>query len=390
MGRRKKHEPAKEINIHENAELKWRNELISGRFDITSVEFKMLAVLASHIDKNSDDFEYCRVSVSELGKAMGLAESNLYNVIKATANRLMKRSLSFEWYRTSRSKRKSWLYANWFSYVCYDDEFATLEWRFNDLINPLLLKVREAYVRFEAKPLMAFKCVYSNRFLLLFMQWEKLKVKEISIEELKEHFGIKDKYKLFADFRIKVIEPALSEINALSDFNVTAKPIKMGRSYTHYVFTIKRKKAVSKKSIDVVGYPVEWVEEQQKLFDQILAYGVDQNFVKGYISKRCLDDVRANLKYALDHKNTKISNFAGYLRKALEEDYGLNDLLAQAAMERIKEESLTPEQKNMRQQIAEIEAASLKNDAEILSKDEVGRLAKEFRAKLLQQKNQKE
>ena len=50
----------KEIPIRENAEIKWRNELVSGKWHLTLNEMRLLFIMASHIDKNADQFIRCK------------------------------------------------------------------------------------------------------------------------------------------------------------------------------------------------------------------------------------------------------------------------------------------------------------------------------------------
>lgn len=377
MPRKKKIEPAKEITIVEDATLKVKNELVNGKYSLSLLEMKMVMALAAHINKNADDFETCSIRVRELGEYMGLSEDKCYQSIKATAKKLLSRSLFFEWYKTTNSRKKSWLGSSWFDYIFYDDEESTVEFRFATMIKPMLLQIREAYAQLECKPLMAFKCMYSNRFLLYVVEWEKIQPHTIKIEDLRELLQLGKKYKQFGEFRTYVIEPAVREINALTEYEVTAEPVKRGRRYDSYNFYIKRKTAKAKikpkkKVVDTDAVPADWTEDQNALYNDIVGLGLLKKDAKNFINEKALEEIRISVEYAKKQDAAgKVKNFGAYLYKAIADGYGVatargaaQEEAARKAQEKDRIDNMTPEQKaaymshqDMLKQAAELTAA---------------------------------
>lgn len=384
MPRKKKIEPAKEITIVEDATVKVKNELVNGKYSLSLLEMKMVMALAAHINKNADDFETCSIRVRELGEYMGLSEDKCYQSIKATAKKLLSRSLFFEWYKTTNSLKKSWLGSSWFDYIFYDDEESTVEFRFATMIKPMLLQIREAYAQLECKPLMAFKCMYSNRFLLYVVEWEKIQPHTIKIEDLRELLQLGKKYKQFGEFRTYVIEPAVREINALTEYEVTAEPVKRGRRYDSYNFYIKRKTAKAKikpkkKAVDTDAVPAEWTENQNALYNDIVGLGLLKKDAKNFINEKALEEIRISVEYAKKQDAAgKVKNFGAYLYKAIADGYGVatargaaQEEAARKAQEKDRIDNMTPEQKaaymshqDMLKQAAELTAAGKAEKAE--------------------------
>ena len=182
---------------------------------------------------------------------------------------------------------------------------------------------------------MAFKCMYSNRLLMLIMEWEKIQPRKISIEELRDMFQLTEKYRLYADFKRFVIEPAIKEINAMSDFTVRVTPLKTGKSYTHYKFYIKRK---VKATIDIkpmdtdVEVPSEWQDWQREAYKFLTSDQnglADDEFLIQYISKTEKDLLDANIEYAMQQRaDGKVRKWPAYLRMALQGNYGFNYLIS--------------------------------------------------------------
>lgn len=376
MSRPKKIQPAKEITINADATIKWRNELVNGKYVLTLLEMRMVVALAAHIIKNIDKFEVGSISVRELGDFMGLGVDESYSKIKTLARKLRKRELFFEWYSTPNSKRKSWLVTGWFDFILYDDEFSRLEFQFSSKIEPMLLQVHEAYVKLDSKPLMAFKGMYSLRFLMLIAEWERIQPYTIAIADLREMLQLGNKYKTFADFDRHVVGVALKEINALTDFSVRAVPQKKSRAYTYYKFYIKRNPKKAIETMDTtatevsVNAPQEFTEDQQTMINELISYGIGKRVAAKLAKEYSEETIKANIDY-MQRQTTAgkvIKNQAGYLRQAITEDYAGIEVAAQAAAEAEKRSKMTPEQQaaydNMRRQIKELEEATAQSTAE--------------------------
>lgn len=370
MSRPKKIQPAKEIMINENATIKFRNELVNGKYTLSLLEMRMVIALAAHVVKNLDTFEVGSISVRDLGNFMGLGEDESYAKIKTLARRLRKRELFFEWFATPKSKRKSWLTTGWFDYLLYDDEFSALEFQFATKIEPMLLQVHEAYVKLDSKPLMAFKCMYSLRFLMLIAEWERIQPYTIAIADLRDMLQLGTKYRSYADFDRHVVGVALKEINALTDYNVRAVPQKKSRAYTHYKFYVKRNPKKTIETMDTtatevsVNAPQEFTEGQQSMINELISYGIGKRIAAKLVREHDVDDIKANIEYMHMQQvaGRTVKNVAGYLRQAITDDYAAAERAIQAAAEAAKRAKMTPEQlksyDEMKKQIAAIEAAA--------------------------------
>ncbi len=77
--------------------------------------------------------------------------------------------------------------------------------------------------------------------------------KELTIEEFKKIFGIENKkaYKVFANIKSRILEPAVSELNKNKNINfrIKYKLKKTGKKYSSIVFIIEEKQKEIKKEI---------------------------------------------------------------------------------------------------------------------------------------------
>ena len=379
-------EKIKELVVDNNAQYKMRNELVNSRYRLGVVEQRMIIALASHINKHGDDFDQCMIDANDLAKFMGLDPKSAYGQLKRTADALVKCIVSFEWYKTPKSKQKSWIKANWFDYICYDAETVTIVFKFGSLVKPLLLEVVEAYVRAEAKPLMKFRRSASYRFYNFAVEWQKLREKTISIDDLKHMLMLDDEYPLYGGLNQKVIAPAIKEINKLTDYEISYMPQKTGRKITDIVFKIKVKNKSKiqqikpkKKDIETDAVPAEWTEDKTALYNDIVGLGLLKKDAKKIINEKALEEIRISVEYAKKQDAAgKVKNFGAYLYKAIADGYGVAEAqsiareeAARKAQEKDRIDNMTPEQKaaymshqDMLKQAAELTVAGKAEKAE--------------------------
>lgn len=92
-----------------------------------------------------------------------------------------------------------------------------------------------------------FKCSYSVVFSEIFKKYEKIEIPRYSLEILRELTETKEKYKVYADFKKRVLMTAIKEINLLDDkWEYSFEEIKTGRKISSIQF-IRNKKTEEKE-----------------------------------------------------------------------------------------------------------------------------------------------
>lgn len=399
-------EQIKELVVDNNAQYKMRNELVNSRYRLGVIEQRMIIALASHINKHGDEFEQCMIDANDLAKFMELDAKSAYGQLKRAADTLVKCIVSFEWYKTPKSKSKSWIKANWFDFIYYDAETVTITFKFGSLVKPMLLEVVEAYVKAEAKPIMKFRRSASYRFFNFAVEWKKLKEKAISIDDLKHMLMLDDEYPLYGGLNQKVIAPAIKEINKLTDYEITYIPKKTGRKVTDIVFKVKTKSKIKpkKKDIEADAVPADWTEEQNNMYIELVQLGLLKKDAKMFVSEKPLEEIRISVEYTKRKQAAgKVKSLGSYLYKAIADGYGVaearaiaQEAAAAAAQAADKLACMSPEQRekyekqqNDIKQAAEMAATK---EAEEVSKEDIDwekaqKGAKEMLERLKQKSN---
>ena len=118
---------------------------------------------------------------------------------------------------------------------------------FHEKLLPYIANLKNKYTKYELVNIGAFTSTHTIRLYELCSQYRKVGEREIKLDELKDWLQISNKYKVYADFRKWVLEPAVEEINAKSDLLVSVDAITRGRRIVALKFTI----SVKKKAVNV-------------------------------------------------------------------------------------------------------------------------------------------
>lgn len=97
-----------------------------------------------------------------------------------------------------------------------------------------LLDFTKGYRKYELITAMQFKSVYSMRMYEL-MSGQKRPL-EFTFEDLKQRFGVKDKYKLVGHFKTRVLDIAKKELDECSPYSFNYMEIKEGRKVVGFKF----------------------------------------------------------------------------------------------------------------------------------------------------------
>ncbi|MDR6242091.1 replication initiation protein [Aureibacter tunicatorum] len=111
--------------------------------------------------------------------------------------------------------------------------------RFSMEMRPYFLNLKEQFTTYFLHNVYSFKSAYSIRvYELLIQYYPNIKSRKFDLELLKDMLEVKDRYKRFYDFRKRVIDVAVAEINVYSDIKVKYNLLKKGRAVIGIEFII--------------------------------------------------------------------------------------------------------------------------------------------------------
>ncbi len=222
------------------------NQVIEASYQLSAVEQRIVLAAISRIPKNkpiTDDKLY-PVSVNEL-QLLGVHEKTAYRDLKEGINRLYERSINLSVDGKSIKMR-------WVQEIQFLDSQSVIGIRFSKPILPFISNLSREFTKYALSDIAGINSGYGIRIYELLVQYRKIGKREISVDNLRTMLELGKKYPLFADFKKRVIDTAVDQINQYSPLKVTYEQKKTGRKATHIIFSFKEKtKNISHQNTDI-------------------------------------------------------------------------------------------------------------------------------------------
>ena len=294
------------------------NELIQASYKLTLQEARVILLLTSMIKRDDDDFKLYRIKVKDFAKFAGIEKNkNIYKQLFNLTKKLRKRDISI-------AKNDGRIMdIGWLSSSEYYSREGFVELEFSPKLKPYLLQLKERFTKYQLNNILKIKSFSGIRIYEFLKQWEKLKTKTIEISDLREVLGIsKEKYKLYGDFKRRILKPAQKEISEKTDISFNLTEIKKGRKVVMLRFNIKPKKIIGP---EIPEPPKVEKIKSTNLYQRLIDYFcVNAKDAIKVLNKHPESQILENLAYVEhQHNKGKIQNLGPYTLKAIKDDYKL-------------------------------------------------------------------
>lgn len=214
------------------------NDVIKGKQVSTLQQARFIRLMVAQIVKQDKELKTFTCRIQDFANFFNIAPTNLYSDVNNLCIELLKCQVHIG---TGNPKRP-WEAINWFSCARYDGE-GGLTLCLGEQMRPYLLELNKWYTQYQIKEIIGMKSVYGIR-LYEILKCDENKSRDTKniftyeIQKLREMLGCEDKYKQIKEFKEKVIEKAISEINDNTDLFVSLDYIKTGRKVTAVQFEL--------------------------------------------------------------------------------------------------------------------------------------------------------
>ena len=258
------------------------NRLIEASYKIDFREKKVLLAMINQVIRRGDQEEYI-LRAPEAAEITGLDKKDLYRNIKTIANNLREKFIF--WYENDEQEEFDMLFP--FNRLTYKKSVFTFQ--LNQDFKELILKYKEGYTKYFLRNIKPMKSVYSIRLYELLKQYQEVGAQSRCFEIPQLQEILQCSYSVFSNFRIKVIEKAVEEINAYSDLSISYYCEKKTRSYFWITFSISK----NHKNIEILNSPdqeeIEQIPYMKTLGIEFVSRGVIWPVFKGMIKKNNID-----------------------------------------------------------------------------------------------------
>ncbi len=216
-------------------EVRQSNALTNARFEYSELQLDLFFFMLSKLRKTQESLVY-RLIINELSNLTG--KQYHFPYLRQAAEGMMSRVFEI-------STDKSHLMLSMFQKIEFLKGQGTIEIKLSEDILPHLFDLQSNFTSYELAAALRLTSKYAKRIYPICSQWkDKGETKKYDLQDFKKTIGIIDskgneKMKKISELKAKVLDPAMRQINELTELQVGYKLEKAGRAFKNIVFTVK-------------------------------------------------------------------------------------------------------------------------------------------------------
>ena len=249
------------------------NALINASYNLEVTEQRLILlsiIRARETGQGISSDSKLEIHASDYASRFDVTKEAAYNALKNAVNNLFERKFSFKEIHKDTNKEIV-VKSRWVSRIAYVDDLATLEVTFAPDVVPLITRLEKHFTSYQLKQVAQLTSKYAIRLYEFLIAWRDVgKTPVISLSEFREKLGLDiNEYQKMVNFKSRVLEPAIKQINELTDIHVKYEQYKTGRSISGLSFTFKHKKIdsiPSERDPNTVDIFTQMTDAQRHMF----------------------------------------------------------------------------------------------------------------------------
>jgi len=220
------------------------NSLINASYTLGLVEQRLilLAIIeARETGKGIDTDTFLEIHAQHYADRFHVDVKNTYAMLSEAVMTLFNRQVTYMTIDEKRNKPEKRV-VRWVSGISYVEGAGVVKLRFAPEIVPLITRLEQNFTSYELMQVANLN-LYATRLYELLVCWRSTgKTPIIEINDFRSKLGLLDQeYKLMHNFKNRVLDPAIKQINEHTDITVKVEQHKTGRAITGFSFKFKQK-----------------------------------------------------------------------------------------------------------------------------------------------------
>lgn len=219
------------------------NALVNASYNLELVEQRLilLAIIeARESGKGINANDPLIVRAESYINEFGVHRTTAYQALKDASKDLFARQFSY--HITSPSGTVTNKLSRWVSEIGYTDSEASVSLIFAPAIVPLITRLEQQFTSYDLEQVSNLGSKYSTRLYELLIAWRETgKTPMYDLTDLRGKLGLTTEYALLANFKLRVLDLALDQINKHTDITVNYEQHKKGRQVIGFSFKFKTK-----------------------------------------------------------------------------------------------------------------------------------------------------
>ena len=258
------------------------NALINASYNLDLVEQRLILlaiVEARGSGRGINANDPLEVHAESYVNKFNVARQTAYQALKDACKDLFARQFSYQ--EINKRGKVENVLSRWVSEIRYIDDEATVKLIFAPAIVPLITRLEEQFTKYELQQISELSSAYAVRLYELLIAWRSTgQTPVIELAEFRQKIGVlDDEYTRMGNFKDRVLNLAIAQINEHTDIKVKCEQHKKGRNISGFSFTFKQKKVVTtdSKSPSQTDLFSKLTDKQRHIFANKLSELPDMN-----------------------------------------------------------------------------------------------------------------
>ena len=231
------------------------NALIEASYTLGLAEQRLilLAILeARETGQGIDHSSLLRVHAHAYAEQFSIDKGNSYQVLKDASKGLFDRYVTYHDKNPKNGNDRSF-HCRWVDKIGYEKATGTVYMRFTADVVPLITRLEEQFTSYEITQVAGLDSGYAIRLYEMLIKWRSVgKTPMFELEKFRQQLGVElNQYKTMSNFKSRVLDPAIKQINQHTDITVKYEQHKQGRIITGFTFKflvkVKTQKIIESK-----------------------------------------------------------------------------------------------------------------------------------------------
>ena len=217
------------------------NALINASYslELTEQRIILLAILKARENKTPHNQELIVTAQSYI-TAFNVHRNTAYKTLKTACDNLFTRQFTYQRYNSNGNIEQ--VKTRWVQSVIYAESDSYIKIKFADEVLPLITMLEKHFTSYELQQVASLKSVHAIRLYELLIQYRTVGKVEINLSDLRLKLGINEsEYPRMDNFKARVLDIGIQQINEHSDITVKYEQVKTGRNITGFKFSFKQK-----------------------------------------------------------------------------------------------------------------------------------------------------
>lgn len=214
------------------------NRLVEASYRLDIAEQRMILMAINNSRESglgitADNF--LTIRADEYAVMFDIDMNTAYDQLKSSAKTLFHRYVVLHGV-DAKTGKESLTEARWVSAVTYVEGAGLIKLQFGGVIVPYITRLEGEFTSYKIKSIAKMTSTYAIRLYELLMQWKDVGKRSVDLDELKNMLGVSKEYPALFNFKARVLDVAVSQVNQFSDLDVRYENVKFGRKVTGFTF----------------------------------------------------------------------------------------------------------------------------------------------------------